>query len=508
MEPIALPVTEVIVLEDRAQILRRGRVQLAAGANRLTVAGLAPVLADKTLVGASVTAGVRVVDVRVRRARRARAERPVDLAEVEEALRRLEHEGETLDHAGHSLDSVDGQLVALRRQLLAEAVVDTAWGRAAPAFWLERLREVEVRGDDGSTARTRLTARRRELERQVRDLTDRRLALASPDSGIACTAELLVEAAADGEAELTLTYVVPNACWRPCYVARLGDGEVRLEAEACVWQRTGEDWRGVRLRLSTERLDLGSEPPQLAADLLRLQPKAQQVVVEERDRTREDTGGAAGAPAAELPGVDDGGETRLLQAPGTHDLAGDGQPHRVLLFGFASPAQVRLAVRAELAEAAIVASLQANAAAQPLLAGPVELIRDGGAAGRSTLLFTAPGAEFELGWGAEPELRVARDAWQKDEAPGLLGSWRISNRLVRIDLANLGATPRTIAVEERIPVSELAQVRVELDAEKTKPAATPDADGILRWTVTVPPRGHASVDLAWRLSSKDSVKAG
>ena len=42
-----------------------------------------------------------------------------------------------------------------------------------------------------------------------------------------------------------------------------------------------------------------------------------------------------------------------------------------------------------------------------------------------------PGAEFELGWGADPELRVHRDAWSKDEEAGMLGSWRTSTRTVR-----------------------------------------------------------------------------
>lgn len=507
MDTIALPVADVIVLEDRAQILRRGRVTLAAGANRLAVAGLAPLLADKTLVGASPAPGVRIADVRVRRERLAREARPAELAAIEERLRRLQAEAERLGHEERSLDSVDGQLGALRQLLLAEAVVDTAWARAAPAFWLERLREIEMREDGGAAIRTRLALRRRAISREAQDLERQRQILANPGADTACTAELLVEAAGAGEVELTLAYVVPNACWRPCYVARLLKDQVHLDAEACVWQRTGEDWRGVRLRLSTERLDLGSDPPTLAADRLRLQPKAQQVVVEERDRAREDTGGAAGAPAAELPGVDDGGEARLLQAPGAHDLAGDGLPHRVPLFGFTAPAKVRLVVRAELVEAAILASVQANTAPQPLLAGPVELIRDGGAAGRSTLLFTAPGAEFELGWGAEPELRVSRDAWQKDEEPGMLGSWRTSERQVRVGLANLGTAAHAVEIEERIPVSEVAQVKIEFDAGKTNPKATPDADGIVRWNLIVSARGQANADLQWKMSTKDSVKS-
>jgi len=43
------PVTEVTVLEDRAQVVREGRADLPAGRVRVRVAGVSPVLADKTL---------------------------------------------------------------------------------------------------------------------------------------------------------------------------------------------------------------------------------------------------------------------------------------------------------------------------------------------------------------------------------------------------------------------------------------------------------------------------
>src|SRR5690606_5568296 len=42
------------VLEDRAHVVRRGRVELPAGTSRLRIHGVAPVLADKTLCAALV----------------------------------------------------------------------------------------------------------------------------------------------------------------------------------------------------------------------------------------------------------------------------------------------------------------------------------------------------------------------------------------------------------------------------------------------------------------------
>lgn len=60
-------------------------------------------------------------------------------------------------------------------------------------------------------------------------------------------------AEATTEGEVTLEYLVPGARWAPTYTLHLDEAlrEARLERRALIAQRTGEDWRGVALRLST-----------------------------------------------------------------------------------------------------------------------------------------------------------------------------------------------------------------------------------------------------------------
>jgi Domain of unknown function (DUF4139)/N-terminal domain of unknown function (DUF4140) len=65
--------------------------------------------------------------------------------------------------------------------------------------------------------------------------------------------------------ELELEYHVPGATWAPVYQLRLdgGSGGGVLVLRACVAQRTGEDWTGVRLGLSTADLLRRSDLPEL-----------------------------------------------------------------------------------------------------------------------------------------------------------------------------------------------------------------------------------------------------
>ncbi|MET0540377.1 MAG: DUF4139 domain-containing protein [Variovorax sp.] len=62
-----------------------------------------------------------------------------------------------------------------------------------------------------------------------------------------------VTLAAARDADVALSYQVPGPGWTPAYRAQLDTAtrKLRLERQALVAQATGEDWRGVKLMLST-----------------------------------------------------------------------------------------------------------------------------------------------------------------------------------------------------------------------------------------------------------------
>jgi hypothetical protein len=82
-------------------------------------------------------------------------------------------------------------------------------------------------------------------------------------------------ASAKKGATVTLEYAVPGARWSPSYVLTLaGSDRARLGMRALVAQRTGEDWTGVKLSLSTAMPDAWTELPELAKSRIgRAQPR-------------------------------------------------------------------------------------------------------------------------------------------------------------------------------------------------------------------------------------------
>src|SRR5262249_24865544 len=156
--------------------------------------------------------------------------------------------------------------------------------------------------------------------------------------------------------------------------------------EAVIWQNTGEDWRSVDVSLSTERPSLGAEPPRLEDDALSVTRKGA-LVVETREQQIEQAGLGAAAPGGAAasgerprseggPGTEDGGAALSLGGAPPADVASDSRPCAVPLFTFQSKVDIQLEAAPELACAVLTKTTFENTSGRPLLAGPVELVRN------------------------------------------------------------------------------------------------------------------------------------
>lgn len=493
-----VPIALVTLLEDRAHVTRRATLALGSGVTRITVEAVSPIIADKSLVAKSPS--LTVVDARVVR-RAALPSDGGDLRALRRELEQLDDEIAAAEAGGRALEERRDLLDELARLTLEELAVDVSWGRApdeAESRELEGLaeRRAEARRELVAHGRRRdtLAGRRRRLSKRILELAD-------------CSSELVAHLEIDvageaGEHAIAIDYVVPGACWRPYHTAALRDGEVVFSTDGCVWQRTGEDWHDVELMLSTERASLGTEPPALTSDVLRVRRRAQALEVEARDSAVREAslGGGAG-----MPGIDDGGDPFVLRASGRADIPSDGRPHRVPLSSFTAPCETELVSLPELDTAVLLKSSQHNAAQKPILAGPVDLIRDSGLCGKTSVLFIGPNERFALGWGPEAEIRVQRDTEQKGEDSGMLSSWVELEHKVEVRLSNLGRRARRVHVRERIPVSEIEKVKIEPLPDKTTGGRGPDEDGFVDWEVELDAHGTTDIVLSYRVKKHGDV---
>jgi hypothetical protein len=76
---------------------------------------------------------------------------------------------------------------------------------------------------------------------------------------------------------------------------------------------------------------------------------------------------------------------------------------------------------------------------------------------------------------------------------------------VKVKISNLGAQERTVHVTERVPVSEVEKLRIEVDAAHQRQGQKPDPNGFLHWTVELPGFGRKSVELRYLVRKHGDV---
>ncbi|PJE95369.1 hypothetical protein CUT44_24110 [Streptomyces carminius] len=221
------------------------RVELTAAEDR--VAGLRG-RHDRLTAEIEEVAGLRAVPAQPRRGdppRRAPVESLLALADFLDARlaglhERLRTVSEELRAAEHETDVLAHRLAAASGALPDGRVRESA----AAVLTLDRAGDGVPPGEPGGTA-----------------------AGTEPGAGAESKSESESEGAGLREAEFEIEYHVPGATWSPVYRLRLDDTGTgtagTLVLRACVAQRTGEDWTGVRLGLSTADLLRRAEVPRL-----------------------------------------------------------------------------------------------------------------------------------------------------------------------------------------------------------------------------------------------------
>ncbi|MBW4494230.1 MAG: mucoidy inhibitor MuiA family protein [Oscillatoria princeps RMCB-10] len=507
------PVSTVTLLEDRAQVRRIGKTLLNPGLWRIKVEPVAPVLSDKSLRAEFCQdfGLARIDDVRVRRLVLVKEEELAQeiqalQAEMRQLLQSLNNITEDRQHQEHCFQRAKTILA----QGLQELPADAIWGQFDLTSWQDQLFTLFQQLRDVWAAISSSERTQEQLNRPLDDLKAKASALSRPD--IDCTARIEADLMIpqQGEYALAFDYVVPNALWRPCHQARLlldSKPALSFRVDGCVWQRTGEDWNNVDLVFSTARASLGTEPPLLTDELLNVKEKSKRVVIQMRERDIQTAGLGAGVvpETVTLPGVDDGGEVRNLRPAGKATVPSDGRPYRVPIFSFESEAQIEYVLMPEISCQVTLKSEQTNTAPFPILAGPVDLVRSSGLVGRTSVLFIAPGEKFAIGWGPDAAVRVQRTQTQERKQEPLT-KWNNVTIETKLFLSNIGAEPRTIKTTERVPVSELEQVKVEVLSKKTTEGVQPDENGFCTWNFTLEPYSQLQASLVYRISAAPDVQ--
>jgi uncharacterized protein (TIGR02231 family) len=386
---------------------------------------------------------------------------------------------------------------------------------AVTVYWREAFSAVaeEISAADAAIRESKL--KQRDIDRKLVRLNAQ--IQANPARKLEVRVDLAAEAAAT--ATFRVTYAVRGARWVPLYDARLDSGgrdrkaSLELVRRAEIVQQTGEDWADVALSVSTVRTLKGGNAPDLRPMLVRYeQPRP--VATGGQLRADRLVQQAAPPPAAAAPdddkvvavereaAVDTGGFQAVFRVPGRISVAAnEGAKSFRIAAAALSPDLLVRATPALDAAAYLQASFK-HGEDPPLLPGRVSLYRDGVYVGRGDMPGAAKEETVRLGFGADDKVKVVRTVVRRSEgSAGIISSAKTDEREFKIAVRNGHDAAVRVAIEDRLPVSEVADVTVEMLPATTPPTERDAGDrrGVLAWTFDAPPAELREIKLAWRV---------
>ena len=95
---------------------------------------------------------------------------------------------------------------------------------------------------------------------------------------------------------------------------------------------------------------------------------------------------------------------------------------------------------------------------------------------------------------------------QKDA--GLFGSLRRFRYAYRFEVASYLKQPERVEISEHLPVSELDDIKVEVEEKTTPGFELAEQDGILTWKLKLQPAEKKTVELAFHVDVPTSYESG
>ena len=516
-------ITQVTVYADRAEVVRTFKGRLEAG--------------EQTLVFDRLPGATRLDQLRVegRGAFTLVDIRPetVQTKEVaNEQVRALQDALKAQDLRQQALNQTEARLTfqksALDKMLarLTTAGKESANPEMDPLKWAAFLDFQDKQLAEVDRQLLSLQADREEVRAEVDRLNRELGALRGNERRSRLLAKVNLDVRQAGEVEVNLSYLVRGPSWSPSYDMRADTKAKTLDVtyRAEVRQATGEDWKGVSLRLSTAQPGLQGREPRMdpwfltkaqpmvfagglaelrqdangraregqmfndirpmgnrfsTADANDFQALAKQMKVMEQGRAQVQAGGTAATFVIERPS----------------DILADNKPAQVTVMRESFPAYFRHTCVPKLSPFVFLKTKAVNKTDFTFLPGPTAVFLDGAFVAQANLDLVPSGQDFWTYLGVDQSVSVERkELARREESSGVFGKKTLRTVFDQVfKLKNGKATDIELVLWDQVPASNHEDIKVVFE----EPRYEKDTDDL---------KMNESKFLEWRLPLKAGAK--
>ena len=323
------------------------------------------------------------------------------------------------------------------------------------------------------------------------------------------TSEIIVTVSAKEttSTNFVLTYLVNNAGWYPTYDIRVKDinSPIDLQTKANVFQNSGEDWKEVKLMLSTGDPSLNNVKPDLSPWHLRY--LTYESSMRDKDtKLNEVVVVGYGSKAKQLikrQQDDESIETTITYQPTTtiyeiaepYSVPNDGKIYTADMDSYEVTALYEYYAAPKIEAEAFLTAKVVDWQDLNLLPGEANLFFEGTFLGKTLMDVTNAGDTLNISLGNDKGVIVKRTLVKGTGQKKFLGSNKTDTRQYEIPVRNNKQQPINIIIEDQFPIS--TNKEIEIDNKEYPGAKLDDQTQKLTWQPKLEPKGETKLNFRY-----------
>jgi uncharacterized protein (TIGR02231 family) len=505
-------ITDVTVFLDKAQVTREVKTRVENGKTNLILTGLSSLLEQQS-IQVSGKGNIVILGIAHQLNYLNELNLPKGLTLLKDSIEFYQNQVGFTQSQLEILNKEEQMLMSNQKIGGTSQNLTAAELKTMADFYRSRLFDIvnsRMKANEKVKAATKRIAT---LQQQVNERTD----IYSRN-----TSEIVVSVSANEVASVSLEvkYIVPNAGWQPVYDLRAINTKspVQLNYKANVYQSTGEDWKNVKLKLSTANPSLGGLKPELDPWYLnfympvsyRLQGKVAGIQMapsmagasEDKKMEEEEITTVANYVTTIQTTLN---TEFVISLPYT--VSSSSKPTLVDIKNYEMKADYQYAVTPKLDQDAFLIANATGWEDFNLLPGEANVFFEGTFVGKSFIDPNSIKDTLAISLGRDKRIVVKREKLKDFSSRKFIGLNQRDNYTYEISVRNTKNEAVKIVIEDQIPVSQNEQIEVTLG--DVNDAVIHSDTGKLTWELVVQPNETKKVNYKFEIKfPKDKQVAG
>lgn len=517
-QKVASKVQKVTVFLNGAQVTRTANVSISPGTSTLVFENMSPYV-DEQSIQLHANGDFTILSVKVERNFLNGLAKQKDIADLQEHEKSLQAKID-LENNLLAVNQEEEDMLRKNQVVTGEnASLDVAKLKQALDFQTERMTEIRRKKLEINSTIASLDSARMKYQSQlnslfnINDITSNILVTVSSKTAL--------------QSDFTINYVTGGVNWYPTYDIKAKDikSPLRISYKANVTQHTGEDWRNIKLTLSTGNPSVNATKPELNpyylnfpiaqalnADAEKFKSNALNdvVVIGYGVQRRSDvvlrglSGKVEGVNAMNSVGYVNVTQSEMqtnveFTIAEPYTIPSDGKQYTVEIKQAELNATYTYAVAPKLSTNVFLSASVTDWNKYSFLPGQANLFFEGTYIGKSYLNTNNTNDTLKLSLGIDKSIVVTRTLQKELNQKQSIGSNQKDTRDWLIEVKNRKNQPVNLLVEDQVPVAQNNDIEVET---QTLSGGNVDTNtGKVTWAMVLKPLDDKKLELKYQVKS-------